>query len=90
MWTTLPVEAETATSLPSGEIAMWSERCPSTSKRHTILPVRMLMPTTSLNDGRDTIRSRPSFDEYMSSTYWLLPSPISRLIPTKKGRRVGS
>ncbi len=34
-----PVEAETATSLPSGETAMWSERWPVTWKRHLISPV---------------------------------------------------
>ena len=90
MWTTFPVDAEIATSLPSGEIAMWSERWPSTSKRQTILPLRMLIATTSLNEGRETIKRRPSFDAYMSSTYWLFPSPISRLIPMKNGRRVGS
>ena len=83
MWTTLPVEAETATRLPSGEIAMWSERWPSTSKRHMILPVAISSEITSLKEGRETIRKRPSFVEYMSSTYWLFPSPISCWIAMK-------
>ena len=48
------------------------------------------MPTTSARLGRDAIRSRPSFDVYMSSTYWLFPSPISSAIATKYASRSGS
>lgn len=68
MCTTLPVEAETATRSPSGEIAMWSLRCPSTSKRQASSPVAMRIATTSARLGRETISSRPSPVVYMSST----------------------
>jgi hypothetical protein len=53
-WTLLAVESETSSLLPSGEVAMWSERWPSIGKRQTILPVAISMPTTSARLGRDT------------------------------------
>lgn len=81
--TTFPVDALTTTVRPSGEIAMWSARTPSTAKRHTISWVRRSIATTSAKDGRDTISSRPSFEEYMSSTNWSWPSPMSVRMPRK-------
>jgi len=45
--------------------------------------VRRSISTTSANDGRETTSSRPSFEEYMSSTYWSWPSPISARIARK-------
>ncbi len=81
--TTLPVDALTTTRRPSGETAMWSERTPATGNRHTILLVRRLIATTSANDGREITTSRPSLEEYMSSTYWSCPSPIAARIARK-------
>ena len=69
--------------LPLGDTAMWSERCPATGNRQTILWDRRLIATTSAKDGRETMRSRPSLEEYMSSTYWLLPSPMASRIAMK-------
>ena len=83
MWTTFPVDADTATCLPSGEMAMWSARWPSTTKRHTIWRVSRLIATTSARLGLETIKSRPSLVEYMSSTYWSLPSPTACRIARK-------
>ena len=56
------VESETSRVVPSGEIAMWSERCPSMGKPQTISPVLKLMPTTSAKLGRETYTKRPSCD----------------------------
>ena len=44
---------------------------PGDGNRHRISWVARSMATTSANDGRDTMRSRPSFEEYMSSTSWV-------------------
>ena len=62
---------------------MWSERCPATANRQAISWVRRSIATTSAKEGRLTISSRPSLEEYMSSTYWLLPSPIASRIARK-------
>ena len=51
---TLPVEAETITSLPSSEIAMWSARWPATGVRQAISSVFRLIATTSAKLGRET------------------------------------
>ncbi len=84
------VESETSRVVPSGEIAMWSERCPSMGKRQTISPVLRLMPTTSAKLGRETYTKRPSCDVNMSSVNWSLPSPTACLIARKKASRSGS
>ena len=62
---------------------MWSERTPPTLNRHTIFLVFRLIATTSANDGREITTSLPSLEEYMSSTSWSWPSPISVRIARK-------
>ena len=62
---------------------MWSERTPSTAKRHTIFCVLRLIATTSANEGREITTRLPSLEEYMSSTNWSCPSPISSRIARK-------
>ena len=47
------VDAETRKVLPSGEIAAWSERMPSTGVRQAILPVATSSATTSEKLGRE-------------------------------------
>ena len=68
--TTFAVEADTSRCLPSGEMAMWSARFPSTFVRQMIALVRRLIATTSARLGRDTYSTRPLWDENMSSTNW--------------------
>ncbi len=80
---TLAVEAETSTCLPSGEIAMWSARFPSTFVRQMIWWVLRLIATTSARLGRDTYSTRPLCDENMSSTNWSWPSPTCSRIARK-------
>ena len=53
-WTLRAVDADTSRRRPSGEIAMWSARLPSTCTRQTILRVRRLIATTSARLGRET------------------------------------
>jgi hypothetical protein len=61
------VESEIRRLVPSGEIAMWSERWPSIGKRQTTCRVRRLIPTTSAKLGRDTYTNLPSCEVNMSS-----------------------
>jgi hypothetical protein len=67
MCTTFPVDADTATCLPSGDTAMWSERWPATGKRQAIFPDRMFRPTTSLKLGLEMTSRLPLREVYMSS-----------------------
>jgi hypothetical protein len=90
MCTTFPVEAETATRVPSGDRPMWSERWPSTTNRHAMLPLARSMPTTSRRLGRDTTRRRPPSALYMSSTNWSWPSPMATRMARKYASRTGS
>ena len=48
------VDADTSMVLPSGEIAAWSARLPSTGVRHAIFPVATSIATTSAKLGRET------------------------------------
>ena len=52
--TTFAVDADTSRRVPSGEIAMWSARLPSTFVRQTISRVRRSIATTSARLGRET------------------------------------
>ena len=81
--TTLAVEAETSTCLPSGEIAMWSARFPSTFVRQMIFRVLRFSAITSARLGRETYRRRPLREENMSSTNWSCPSPTAWRIARK-------
>ena len=80
---TFAVDADTSRCLPSGEIAMWSARFPSTLVRQMIALVRRLIATTSARLGRDTYSTRPLCEENMSSTNWSCPSPTASRIPRK-------
>jgi hypothetical protein len=51
--------------------------------------VSRLIATTSAKDGRETIISLPSLEEYMSSTYWSWPSPIASRMARKYASRSG-
>ena len=77
------VEADTRRCLPSGEIAMWSARLPSTLVRQMIFLLRRLNATTSARLGRETYSTRPLCEENMSSTNWSWPSPTASRMPRK-------
>jgi hypothetical protein len=81
--TTRAVDADTSSRLPSAEIAMWSDRWPSTRTRQTIFLVARSNATTSARLGRETYAKRPSGEVKMSSTNWSWPSPISWRIAKK-------
>lgn len=87
--TVFDVDADTATRLPSGDTAMWSERNPDTGKRQLTLPVARSIDTTSAKLGRETTRAEPSGVEYMSSTNWSCPSPGPCRIPRKNASLMG-
>ncbi len=85
----LEVEAETATRVPSGETAMWSERYPDTGKRQLTRPEATSMDTTSAKLGRETTTAEPSGVVNMSSTNWSCPSPALSRMPRKKASFTG-